>query len=924
MPVVIKGGYESYAQAAIALQIKKRVEERQSLLRYTYDPAAYLQDKLGWSPWKGTPEMPGQQEVIDAYVLALRQQHEKNAFENGEISEGELVYWKPGQVIQNRLRVEAGHTVGKCVAASEYITLADGRRVQAGDLIDQEFVLPTLHNGDIVPAAASAAFNAIETVYELITESGKRIVRNAQHPVWAATAVFAGGKRPVVTVRGWQPIGALTIGDLVAVAEALPQVPGPSPLSVEAVKIIAYLLGDGSTTQNAVRFTQQDNAQLAEFRDCCAVLGCVVDHVGKYDYVVYGENRRKDRQNAVLALCRDHGLMKVGARAKRVPAAVFQLPERHLRLFLSRLYSTDGWASVARDGAIDIGYCSASPGFVQDVQELLLRFGVHARIAYRPKVNAWTLSIRNRLDAMRFIEQIGIFGKEEAVEKVRQACRHRVDSHARTIQDRPDQPRWAYKDAVPGTRWEKVVAVRPVGIEPTIAIEVPGHETYLTTLWEHNTKISSGLVNHFFDCFVPSIVYTFAPSFEQVHDLLWKEIKADRAGKNLPGRILDLAIIRSPNHFAKGRAASDAQGAGSERVQGQHGKYLMFVLDEAEGIADFVWDAVNSMTSGGISIVLMLANPRTRASRFHRIAELSTVKSFRISCLWHPNVLEGREIIPGAVRRDYVETMIEEHCEQVDFHIPDDYTFEVHWRPGRIYRPDAEFLFRVLGIAPANLSDNTFIPIGRYETACHREPDPHDHPEAVRFGVDVARYGNDLGTIYCRHKGRVWRVAQMAKLDTVEYTQRLITEIMPFKDQGVTSVHVRVDGGGGFGGGVIDQLKRERTLAEAFPDFQVFEVHFNASPRTPKSYADLVTEMYADASDALQTISIDNPPTTLEADLCERPYRWATHKGLAVKELEPKEIFKRRIGRSPDDGDGFVLAVAGDHLFRRKASVWFV
>ena len=61
-----------------------------------------------------------------------------------------------------------------------------------------------------------------------------------------------------------------------------------------------------------------------------------------------------------------------------------------------------------------------------------------------------------------------------------------------------------------------------------------------------------------------------------------------RAGKGPPGRILDLALDRRPDHFAKGRATNNAGGAGAERVQGQHGKYLMFVFDEAEGIADYV------------------------------------------------------------------------------------------------------------------------------------------------------------------------------------------------------------------------------------------------------------------------------------------------------------------------------------------------
>lgn len=431
------------------------------------------------------------------------------------------------------------------------------------------------------------------------------------------------------------------------------------------------------------------------------------------------------------------------------------------------------------------------------------------------------------------------------------------------------------------------------------------------------TKLSSGLVNHFFDCFTPSIIYTFAPSWEQIHDLLWKEIKADRIGKGLPGRVLDLALDRAPDHFAKGRATNNAGGSGTERIQGQHGKHLMFVLDEAEAIADYVWNAVDSMTSGGISIVLMLANPRTRASRFHKARTMANVASFRISCLWHPNVIEGREVVPGAVRRDYVNTMIDTHCQVVDQHSEDDHTFAVPWRPGRIYQPDAEMMFRVMGAAPANSTDSTLVPIGRFEAATLRVP-VDDRPTVARMGVDVARYGKDYGTLYVRHNGRVWRAARFAQQDTTEYAVRIIEEARALHAIGVTSLHVRVDGGGGFGGGVIDQLSSSLDFRQLFSDVQVHEVHFNAVPYDSAAYADLVTEMYAHAADALLGIQVVNPPAELEADLTERLYRWMTRAGIAVKRLEPKDDVKKRIERSPDDGDGFVLAVAPDHIFVKR------
>jgi hypothetical protein len=394
------------------------------------------------------------------------------------------------------------------------------------------------------------------------------------------------------------------------------------------------------------------------------------------------------------------------------------------------------------------------------------------------------------------------------------------------------------------------------------------------------------------------------------------------------------------------------------RVKGQHSPYLMFVCDEAEGIADYVPGAIDSMASGGIAVVILLANPRTRLSWFYRWRELSTVRNFRMSCLAHPNVVQGREVVPGAVRRDYVEGMIEAHCEAVPEHREDDHTFEVPWRPGAIYRPDAEFLFRVLGIAPANLADDTFLPVGRYEAAVARgkaelesTKDTKGHEEGNRWksvrgsspasgrvggeigerteratmGIDAAGYGADLGTLYVRHGALVWRAGVMSKpggdQDPSDYWRKTRTEALRLHTLGVRRLHIRIDAGGGFGNGVYDRLKGDGELMERFTDFQIQRVHFSGTPHDSQAYADLGTEMYAEAAESMGGLAILTPPPTLEGDLCGRRYVWVNRSGVEVKRLEEKRQFRKRQGRSPDDGDGFVLCVAPDFLFIEPENV---
>lgn len=446
---------------------------------------------------------------------------------------------------------------------------------------------------------------------------------------------------------------------------------------------------------------------------------------------------------------------------------------------------------------------------------------------------------------------------------------------------------------------------------------------------------AAGVVNWFFDAFPRSITMTTAPTKEQVELLLWKDIKSQREGKNLPGRVLPEAprMTKGPNWFAYGRTTADAGGKGTERFQGQHHEFLLFVLDEGEGIPDFVFDAVGAMmTGGGVIICLVLGNPRTRTSRFHKLGSRAGVDTIRLSVLDHPNVVQGREVVKGATTREWVRGMVADHCQVVDAHDEDEHTFALAWDvvaeesgetlaagtypAGTIFKPDPAFLFRVMGIAPKNNAGHTFVSPGRYEAACKRAPLDEDKTRA-RIGVDCARFGDDHGTVYVRWGGKVWRHKRISQGDSFEYFAAVKSAADWLHAQGVTSLHVRIDGGGGYGSGPFDLISKDAGLKELFPEFRCFEVHNNADPHNGKEYANLVTEMYAEAAESLKGLRIENAPPELEGDLTERLFGYANKSGRTVKRLEPKEEgFKKRTKRSPDDGDGFVLAVAPDHLFK--------
>jgi replicative DNA helicase len=184
---------------------------------------------------------------------------------------------------------------GKCVAASEIITLSNGKRIAARELIGQEFEILTLLDGRPTPVKARAAFNALETVYQIETRSGRHVIRNGDHPFWTARIerpyVGASTKRSM-HIQEWTPLRNIQVDDLIAVTTYLPAFPDtPGPLSDTEIRILAYLIGDGGYSRPSIRFSQQNNVQLDEFRACIEELGCSLVHHRHYDWRIVGRGR---------------------------------------------------------------------------------------------------------------------------------------------------------------------------------------------------------------------------------------------------------------------------------------------------------------------------------------------------------------------------------------------------------------------------------------------------------------------------------------------------------------------------------------------------------------------------------------------------------------------------------------------------------
>ena len=261
-----------------------------------------------------------------------------------------------------------------CMTADTRVWRADtGEEVSFGELLltGQTDVPVWSLDRDLkmVPARMTKVFETgIKPVFELRLRSGHRVKASPNHPF--------------LTLDGWRRLDELKAADRLAVPRQVPEPLEPHRLPEAEVVMLAHLLGDGCVApRQSVHYTSADLANIEAVEQAAGL-----SHLRSYD--------------------------------KFVPRPVFRLPNDQLALFFRHLWSTDGSISIDRHrGQVRLYYASTSRRLVDDLQRLLLRFGITSRVkavsksGYRP---GYHLHVYGQVNQRRFLEDVGIFGARGA------------------------------------------------------------------------------------------------------------------------------------------------------------------------------------------------------------------------------------------------------------------------------------------------------------------------------------------------------------------------------------------------------------------------------------------------------------------------------------------------------------------------------
>ena len=302
-----------------------------------------------------------------------------------------------------------------CLTGDTLVTLEHGKNFPIRELEGKsDFNIwalnPTTLKLDTMPV--SRAFcTGVKSVFKMTTRLGREIRATANHQF--------------LTINGWKRLDELQTGDYLALPRIVPATERQQTMPDAELALLGHLIGDGCTLpRHVIQYTTREK-DLAEIVANLAeeVFGAEVNpriSPERQWYQVYLRSARHHTHNVHSAVTEWlEELRAFGLRSyeKRVPAQVFEQPERAIGIFLRHLWATDGSIQLVKGQKVRpiAYYATSSRQLAYDVQTLLLRLGINAilkRVSQNGKGrDQYHVILTGKSDLEIFAEKIGAVGE---------------------------------------------------------------------------------------------------------------------------------------------------------------------------------------------------------------------------------------------------------------------------------------------------------------------------------------------------------------------------------------------------------------------------------------------------------------------------------------------------------------------------------
>ena len=270
--------------------------------------------------------------------------------------------------------------------------------------------------------------------WELERYAVERAFATGRKPVFRLTtqlgrSVRATGNHKFLTIGGWRRLDELRRGDRVAVPRRLVGPTGQT-MTDDELALLGHLIGDGCTLPSHVQQYTTNDLALAETVAALATRvfpGTISPRISRernwYQVYLSATGRLTHRvRNPIAKWLDELGVFGLRSYEKFIPEKVFRQPRPQIARFLRHLWSTDGCIilSVGGDHYANIYYASSSARLARDVQSLLLRLEINARMTRRSQGrkgrDQYHVDVTGKADVERFVAQIGGLGTSKSVQ----------------------------------------------------------------------------------------------------------------------------------------------------------------------------------------------------------------------------------------------------------------------------------------------------------------------------------------------------------------------------------------------------------------------------------------------------------------------------------------------------------------------------
>lgn len=299
-------------------------------------------------------------------------------------------------------------------------------------------------------------------------------------------------------------------------------------------------------------------------------------------------------------------------------------------------------------------------------------------------------------------------------------------------------------------------------------------------------------------------------------------------------------------------------------LRGLHGDYIMWLLDEAGGYPDGLLPIIEAIFSGKPieAHIVMAGNPTQTSGPLYAAAV--TNRRF-----WHVIEITADPDDPNRTPR----VSVEHARQQIEQYGRDNPWVQVN----------------IFGRFPPS-SFNALLGPDEVREAMERKYQQHDIDHAPKLlGVDVARFGDDRSIIFPRQGLVAFKPHVMRNVNSIQGAGQLARA---WEDWGADAA--LIDNGGGYGAAWIDQLQ----VLGRYP----IPIDFAGRPFDPRYY-NKRAEMHFAAAEWVKAGGALPQDDDLVAEATSATYTFKGDKLL----IEPKDMVKARLGRSPDKWDGLIL-----------------